>query len=317
MRVAFWSGHSHARYAGSTWYADTFWHNLHDHCVAHVNVDSVGGMGATVLSEGNSMSQLRGFGSAAIEQIAGQRLAARRYGRAGDQSFWGHGIPAMLMSLSEQPPENADPVLLALHHQISGGAGGGGGLGSWWHTPEDTVDKIDPDFLRRDATIYTLLLYRLCTLPVLPLDYTAVVSDLNAVVAVLRAKVGDHLDLNPITDELSRLDSAVNRLHATIAASDTADARASAALNRCLVRVGHALIPIDYTTSGPFDHDGAVPTQPLPALQPAASLGTMDSESDAYHFLVTRLVRERNRILQGLREATAAIDETLADLNKT
>jgi hypothetical protein len=261
------------------------------------------------------MSQLRGFGSAAIEQIAGQRLAARRYGRAGDQSFWGHGIPAMLMSLSEQPPENADPILLALHHQISGGAGGGGGLGSWWHTPEDTVDKIDPDFLRRDATIYTLLLYRLCTLPILPLEYAAVVSELSAVVADLRAKAGDHLDLAPVADELSRLETAVDRLQKAITAADTTDEQTSAALNRCLVRVGHGLIPIDYTTSGPFDHDGAVPTRPLPALQPATTLSTMDAESDAYHFLVTRLVRERNRIVQGLREATAVVDETLADLN--
>ncbi len=313
MRVAFWSGHSHARYAGSTWYADTFWHELHDRCVAHVNVDSVGGKGATVLSEGNSMSQLRAFGSAAIEQVAGQRLAARRYGRAGDQSFWGHGIPAMLMSLSEQPPENADPILLALHHQISGGAGGGGGLGPWWHTPEDTVDKIDPDFLRRDATIYTLLLYRLCTLPILPLDYAAVVDDLAAVVAEIAARAGDHFDLRPVADELSRLDAAVQRLQGAIAAADTADAQTCAALNRCLMRLGHALIPTDYTTSGPFDHDGAVPTRPLPSLQPAAGLSAMDPESDAYHFLVTRLVRERNRIVQGLREATAAIDETLAD----
>ncbi len=25
LRLAFWSGHSHGRYAGSTWYADNFW----------------------------------------------------------------------------------------------------------------------------------------------------------------------------------------------------------------------------------------------------------------------------------------------------
>ncbi|HEX7102717.1 MAG TPA: M28 family peptidase, partial [Nitrolancea sp.] len=81
IRFCFWSGHSHARYAGSAWYADNFWHDLYDHCVAHVNVDSVGGNGATILSQGNSMSEVREFVSDVIEQIAGQELAARRFGR--------------------------------------------------------------------------------------------------------------------------------------------------------------------------------------------------------------------------------------------
>ncbi|HEX3723797.1 MAG TPA: M28 family peptidase, partial [Nitrolancea sp.] len=191
IRFCFWSGHSHARYAGSAWYADNFWHDLYDHCVAHVNVDSVGGNGAVILSQGNSMSEVRDFVSDVIEQIAGQELARRRYGRAGDQSFWGHGIPAMLMSLSEQPAENADPLLLALHQQISGGAGAGGGLGYWWHTPEDTVDKIDPEFLKRDATIYTLILNRLVSVPVLPFSYSPVVDDLNAVTNAIQEKAGE------------------------------------------------------------------------------------------------------------------------------
>jgi hypothetical protein len=317
LRVAFWSGHSHARYAGSTWYADTFWHDLHDHCVAHVNVDSVGGKDATILSEGNSMSQLRACASDVIEQVSGQRLSPRRYGRSGDQSFWGHGIPAMLLSLSEQPPENADPILLALHHQISGGASAGGGLGWWWHTPEDTVDKIDPAFLRRDATIYTLILHRLCSAPILPLDYAPVVRDINNVVADIQAKAGEHFDFTPVTEALARLDDAVTRLRAAIASQETrstADARRDGAINRGLQRIGHALIPIDYTASGQFGHDGAVPTRPLPSLQAATTLDAMDPESDAYHFLQTRLVRERNRVVLGLRDATAVIDATLAAL---
>ena len=44
--MAFWSGHSHGRYASSAWYADTFWHDLHERCVCHVNIDSVGAKGA-------------------------------------------------------------------------------------------------------------------------------------------------------------------------------------------------------------------------------------------------------------------------------
>lgn len=306
LRLAFWSGHSHARYAGSAWYADEHWLELHEHCVAHINVDSVGGNGATVLSEGNSMAELRAFVSDAIEPVAGQRLSARRYGRAGDQSFWGHGIPAALMSLSEQPPENADPVLLALHHQIAGGASAGGGLGWWWHTPEDTVDKIDPALLRRDASIYVLLLHRLCTIGRLPLDYRPVVADLRQNIEAIAAKASSHLDLAPALAGVDGLSAALNRLNEQ--AGDLDDAM----VNRCLKRIARALIPADYTRTGQFGQDLAVPTSPLPGLQPAATLTTLDPDSDDYHFLRTSLVRERNRLVHGLHEAVRAVDEALA-----
>src|SRR5262249_9208128 len=47
VRIAWWSGHSHGRYAGSTWYADEFARDIVDHCVAHVNCDSPGCRWAT------------------------------------------------------------------------------------------------------------------------------------------------------------------------------------------------------------------------------------------------------------------------------
>jgi Peptidase family M28 len=314
VRLAFWSGHSHARYGGSAWYADAFWLELHDRCVAHVNVDSVGGRGATVLSEGNSMAELRSFASDAIEPIAGQRLSARRYGRAGDQSFWGHGIPAVFMSLSEQPAENADPVLLALHHQISGGAGRSGGLGSWWHTPDDTVDKIDPANLTRDTSIYALVLYRLCTTAVLPLDYAPVVHDLQSAVRDLQAGCAGHFDLSPLAEQLQALGTEVHSLsdRAASARRDGTDEASAARINRCLVSLGRWLIPVDYTRSGQFDHDLAVPTSPLPGLHPASRLGRMTPGTDEYEFLRTRLLRERNRAVFGVREARRAIRQAIA-----
>ena len=318
MRVCFWSGHSHARYAGSAWYADNFWHDLHDHCVAHVNVDSVGGNGATVLSQGNTMSEVRDFVSDIIEQIAGQELAPRRYGRSGDQSFWGHGIPAMLMSLSEQPAENADPLLLALHHQISGGGGVGGGLGWWWHTPDDTVDKIDPDFLKRDATIYTLILYRLCSARILPFHYSSVVDDLRAVTNGIQEKAGNHFDLTPVLAQIAELGEAVAALDDRIDAlgsSSSTDEQVSA-INRGLMDIGRSLIPVDYTSTGMFDHDLAVPTQPLPALQPAVRLAGMDASSSEYQYLRTRLVRDRNRVIYGLKQATHAASEALNSIER-
>jgi hypothetical protein len=313
MRLAFWSGHSHARYAGSAWYADEFWIDLHDNCVAHINVDSVGAKDATVLSEGNNMAELRVFVSDAIEPIAHQRLTRRRFGRAGDQSFWGVGVPAALMSLSAQPPENADPVLLALHDQIAGGKSNSGGLGSWWHTPEDTIDKIDPENLYRDASIYVLLLYRLCTSPVLPFDFRVTLEELRERVQELHQAAGGQMDLTRLLAEIDALTDRLQRFQA-ITERDVDDTAAQR-VNKCLTEIGHAVIPVDYTALGQFDHDLAVPTTPLPGLSRIPELTHLDSTGSDYQMLTTRLRRERNRATHGVRSARRAVEAALRDLS--
>jgi hypothetical protein len=220
------------------------------------------------------------------------------------------------MTLSEQPPEAADPVLAALFRQISGGHGKSGGLGSWWHTPEDTVDKIDPEFLRRDTVIYALLTYRLCASAVLPLDYRAVVEEFQGLVADLKAKAGSHFDLSPVAERLAALESAVRSLQGCIAerAPGKRDEAFARTVNRCLMELGRALIPVNYARSGLFDQDLAVPTQPLPGLQPVAALTSLERGSDAWHFLSTRLVRERNRAVHGVLAATRAVEGALTTL---
>ncbi len=47
VRVAWWTGHSQGRYAGSQWYADNFWEDLHEHALININIDSPGAKGAT------------------------------------------------------------------------------------------------------------------------------------------------------------------------------------------------------------------------------------------------------------------------------
>src|SRR5438270_717878 len=64
IRFAFWSGHSHGRYAGSAWYADHAWRDLHQRCVAHLNVDSTGARGATDYSVLHATEDAASFAAA-------------------------------------------------------------------------------------------------------------------------------------------------------------------------------------------------------------------------------------------------------------
>lgn len=312
LRLAFWSGHSHARYSTSTWYADHFWGELHERCVAHVNVDSTGAIGADILSEANTMAETVEFAGRAIQEVAGQQLEYKRFGRAGDQSFWGVGLPSLFMSLSGQPAQGG-----AVEEQMArllgtGGKSRSGGLGWWWHTTHDTLDKLDRTNLVRDTQIYVLTCWRLCTLEVLPFDYHAAVSEMLAVLRDLDSVAAIQVDLAPVLEEATALGELTSQLAMSMR---TATGAQAGALNACVMRLGRLLTPVNYSAAGPYGHDLALPIPPLPLLQPLRELALLDQESNEARFLQTKLVRARNEVWHVFRQASEAVRSTLAITN--
>lgn len=298
VRFAFWSGHSHGRYASSTWYADTFWYDLHSRCSCHVNVDSVGAKGATILDEAATMAETYVFGRQVLADIAGAKLDYRRISRSSDQSFWGHGIPTVFASLSEQPrDESATGAALA---QLLGAGSKSGGLGWWWHTTEDTADKIDPAYLVRDAKVYAETMWRLCTLDRLPFEPAAAAEEMAHTLSAYHKAANGALDLSGT--------EALAREAATAIAALSRTQHDPTAANALTMELNHLLIPINYTRTGPFEHDLALRTDPLPGLSDTAKLGKLDQSSDDFYFLRTRLTRERNRVEHALRSAMRAVE---------
>ena len=319
IRFAFWSGHSHGRYSGSTWYADTHWDDLYRHAVLHLNIDSPGGKGATLLSEAQTMAETWGIAARCVKDVSGQDLQRRRISRMGDQSFWGIGLPSMFVDISAQPP--ADSAAGDALASLTGGAAHHGGLGWWWHSTEDTLDKIDKEHLRRDAQVYALALWRWCTAPVLPLDYRETAGEIRTALRGIQEAAGDAFDMTAPLEAIERFGAAAAGLAAAAERFGTGSGRgtrkhreAVAAINNALMQAGRALIPVNYTSAGPFDHDPAVPVPPLPLLQPAARLRTLRSETGDYLTLQTRLVRDRNRVTQAINAATKAAERTLASI---
>ncbi|MDQ6907974.1 MAG: M28 family peptidase [Chloroflexota bacterium] len=281
LRLAFWSGHSHARYGASAWYADNFFADLYDHCVCHVNAESTGGMGATNLAGAGCMAETWQFAAGPIRDVTGQELTYRRLPRNGDQSFEGVGIPSALAGLASQPE---------------------GGLGWWWHTPDDTLDKIDgPNFVR-DTQVYLLACWRLCTLPVLPFDYTETANELRDRLHMLQESANGRFDLTPLITALDALHADAERLNAVAKGGGDPEA-----VNAAIMAVGRALIPVNYTLAGPFEIDLALENPILPGLAPVVTLAELDPASNDAGFLRTKLVRERNRVQHALATARRAI----------
>lgn len=300
LRLLFWSGHSHGRYSGSAWYADTHWEELARRCVAHVNVDSTGAKGNTVMSDALSSSELFGLAAEAVRAQGGQELSGHRMSRAGDQSFWGIGLPSLFMGMGEQPLGGANPMGGVLGSQGRKSAG----FGWWWHTPYDTLDKMDPDLLVRDTRVYVHALWRLLTDAVLPLDYARQAEALGRELATLEEGLGGHLDLTPLIDRVETLKARA------AAFGDTACADAAAA-NRALMAVSRALVPMDYTTGDRFDHDPALGQSPYPVLDPVRHLAAAPAGSDASRFAMVAARRALNRLAFALDAANSAFGASL------
>ena len=308
LRLCFWSGHSHGRYSGSTWYADHHWDELERRCVAHVNVDSTGGKGAVVLTDTVTSAELRGLAQDAVGTQGRQSLVGRRMGRAGDQSFWGIGVPSIFMGMGEQPAETSLDVTAS----VLGGATGrkGAGFGWWWHTPDDTIDKIDPDLLARDTRVYVHAIWRLLHDPVLPFDYAQHAADLLAELDALHPALRGRFDTDPIVSRATELraKAAALRDHASRTASDADHDR----INRALMQVSRALVPMDYTSGDRFGHDPALRQSAWPPLDSLRRLAGAAPGSADEKFLAVAATRDRNRIAHALRQAIAALDLGLA-----
>ena len=192
LRVAFWPGHSNARYGGSTWYADHYRSQLLDHCVAHINVDSPGCMGGSQLVVNASGAESFDWLNQAILATTGKPAQhITPIGKGADQSFWGLNIP-LHFALREVPEQR---------QSVSPGSGGGW----WWHTEEDTLDKVDENHLWRDFEIHQHWLESLLLEKTLPLDARQYLTLMDEALAQLQNEIDPALSLSPLRKRIASL----------------------------------------------------------------------------------------------------------------
>lgn len=291
MRLCFWSGHSHGRYSSSAWYADAYWDELDRRCVAHVNVDSLGGVGATVLANTKSTAELRRLAAEAVERHSGQVLKGVRRGRNSDESFVGLGIPSVFGSISAQPHQ----------HQQARNA-----LGWWWHTPDDLIDKIDEANLVRDTRVLLHGCWSLLSEDVLPLDHGATAEALAQELKGLAPRLASRLDLAPLLAATASLKNLAAAIDARRGAAPTASL---AGANAALMRASRALVPLDCAEGDRFTHPDALPLAAWAPLQPLRTLAATEPGSEEEKFAAVDAVRARNRLAHALGEAKAALGE--------
>ncbi len=171
VRIAWWSGHSQGRYAGSTWYADAFALELQRDCICHINCDSPGCRDADAFEDVFWMAEMKALAANAITDVTGLTATGRRPSRAGDVSFNNIGVSTCFMLSSTIPAD----VRQARGLYTVGGCGGN----TEWHTEADGLDVADADRLLRDIKVYGAATWRAANSTVHPLDFGATLRQLT------------------------------------------------------------------------------------------------------------------------------------------
>lgn len=289
VKICWWPGHSTGRYAGSTWYSDTFALDLDENCVAQVNCDSPGCRWATEFINVSVMSEAHDFLAQVIRDVAGKVLHSERPHRAGDYSFNDIGLSSYLMLSSAMTDAHRE--------ELGYYAVGGCGMNIAWHTENDTLEIADKDILLRDIKVYLLAIFRNANAGLLPMDWRATARELQATIADYQAQAGDHFDLS---DSAAAAHALLNDLEAFYARANTGEV-SQASANAAIQDLARILVPLNFNRSDRFRHDPALTIPPLPALEEATKIA--ERPEVLRGFSRTELVRGQNHVIAGIRRA--------------
>ncbi|HEX7002963.1 MAG TPA: M28 family metallopeptidase [Trueperaceae bacterium] len=300
VRVAWWPGHSHGRYAGSTWYADHFFEDLARNCLAYHNIDSPGVKGATKYILRHTSAEIEAFGRQAIESFTEQRdPEVHRPSRAADQSFLANGVPSCSL-YSFLPDGHPD------RKPWTGGCAGAW----WWHTEHDTRDKADTAILAKDVRLSLGFVTRLANAEVFPFDFHLLARETRQFLTDVAEAAGSELDMERTLALADELIAATKGLNDRLAQVEPARA------NEKLRRLARTLLPLVYTSDGRYVHEAADITPMMsthrasmyPGVNRAFGLSKLEGTPE-HGFLLTKLRRQVNRFNDSLAAAVELATE--------
>lgn len=317
VRVAWWPGHSNGRYMGSTWYCDHFFGQLRKNCVACLNSDLIGVSGVDMMGVKTTGAEGEAFLKQVLAVAApGLDLVVQAVGRGADQSFFGADIPYHIsprMEARKRPFATPGPG------------------NDFWHTAEDTFDKLDFGNLKTDGQFLGLLTFAFAREQRLPLDTDGYFGRWMGRLEELMGRVEPEADEagpggRPEDRKEPEADGAGPGSRPGGQAGPDADGPArglaqvmealngtrhafSGALARCATdRESGALVKhvigtlnrLFQSSGSPYGQDTAFAYGPFHLLGESAGVRRQESPEELWLFAHTTFVRQRNRMVTEL-----------------
>jgi hypothetical protein len=297
VRICWWPGHSTGRFAGSTWYADTFARDLAKNCVAHMNCDSPGCRDATDYLFIPWMAENIGFVKGVVRDAANREAEGKRPTQSSDFSFNHLGISGCFSASSRIP--KAEIERRGYYYVM----GNGGNLE--WHTDDDLLPVASREVLLKDIQVYALAAFRMATAGVLPFDWRALLKEFEQVLRGYARAAAARFDLAPAQEAVTALDAALVRFNAAVDAKRIAPDQA----NDVMLALSRLLVPLNYQRGSRWRRDLGLTTQPLPALSICAELDRYPA--NVLGFAQTHLRRGLNQVVATLEEARERVEAVL------
>lgn len=293
IRFVTWSGHSHGRYAGSCAYCDEHYSELYEKCVLNINADCLGGCGAALLTQSPAMACTDDLARAALKIAAGVTdWEGTRFSRSCDQSFWGAGVPSIFSQVSEQPPVQ---TTAAKAFQAMFGGAKSGGYGYWWHSTEDTIDKLEAKNLKRDTQIFLVAAWLAAVDTYLPVNAISEAKELLNCIAQWQKVGSSAVDLTQVISQLKTILTELETLEEWVRQGKIAVSMR----NRIVHAVLRELIALRYVKGSVYKHDLASRQKDVPML---SMIDDFNNSVDEHYRNCIRIAlkREVNRMTMSL-----------------
>lgn len=288
IRIAWWSGHSDGRFAGSTWYCDQFYENLKKHCVAYINMDICGCKNTGKIIARTTLMEGMDFTADIIEDMTGIR--PNKYVtmvKGADQSFWGINVPIAIMAKNEPLPGNE-----TLYGKFTNPGGG-----PWWHSVEDTIDKLDTDAVLRDYTFNTRVIASVLNAETLPVDIPGFLDEMKKQLKEI-SDSSDHNDfcLDPVFDKITSLKPLAVKFGQKIRTmpKDLSDELIKETAGK-LVRVTYSMVD-EYHFEPALSSAFAGSKSTFTGLRIGMNRNRENTKPQSYLFAQTEFIRQRNRL---------------------
>ena len=291
IRFAWWPGHEQGEYAGSSWYADHHWMELHELGLGYHNLDIVGVRGGVLKAVRNQTGDMADYTREVVAAFAepmsetdaafvakslrreDKYVPANRVARNSDQSFCGIGLSSYQVS-AFQAADSPDHLTNS-------------GIAWWWQSAYDTIDRCDPVELDRDTRINLALAAGMVTSSSPPMNAAGLARDLCA-------SIREYQEAAPDLPILTELGERASELLQKIEAAQSLSASDPTQRSDMLLRISRHLTPVLYHPDSRFQYGIGRRNRTLAGLIPALSLSSASGE-DA-RLMRLQIIRAANRI---------------------
>lgn len=283
---AWWSGHSDGRYSGSTWYYDQHWEELKENCVAHINLDICGCKGSDLVGFNTSMLEGEAFDKEFLEKYNDEEpIPPVPMARFADQTFWGADVPFAIMPKFGKKGE----------------------FFYWWHTKEDSFDKVDSKIVSRDTDVIAELMVIFAQCKRLPADMTGFLTIMENRLQMIEKETSEDFELSSMWPVFEKLQKTMEQFANAFENRQEDDEN----MDDYVLKIAGELVRITYTAGSQYHQDPATEEPMFPGLSIAMGLTPENTSPDYYLAVQTRFVRQRNRLIGQMKQIIESCDNMM------